>query len=63
MTLDMDLRQPVKQTVGSAELPHLSIRSLPAVDSDQFAEPASRGDSDLSECACPYDCLRDHENE
>ncbi len=63
MALNMDPRQPVKQTVGSAAPSHQWIRGLPTVDGGQFAEPALREDSYLSECECPNDCLRDHENE
>ena len=63
VTLDMDLRQPVKPTIGPVESSQLWIRGLPAIESGQFAEPASREDSYLSECECPHDCLRDHANE
>jgi hypothetical protein len=62
MQFDVDIRQPVRQATGSAEPAHPWILGLSAVDG-----PPDKSDlrpySFRSECECPDDCLRDHENE
>ena len=63
MTLEFDLGQPVLQTVGSVEPSRLWNLGLAADDGGPLAKRAMREDSYLSECECPDDCLRDHENE
>ena len=63
MNLPSDLRQPVLRTTGSFEPSHPWIISLPASNPRSIAEPASPLYSFMSECECPDDCLRDHENE
>jgi hypothetical protein len=61
MQLNIEVRQLVQQTAGSAEplLPWI----LGSVDDGPRVEPALRPYSYTSECECPDDCLRDHENE
>lgn len=61
MKFNIEVRQPVQQTAGSAEPSHPWILGL--VDDGPHAEPALRPYSYRSECECPDDCLRDHENE
>jgi hypothetical protein len=63
MQLDVDLRQPVQQNAGSAEPSNPWIFGPIAVDDDLLVEPALGPYSYRSECGCPDDCLRDHENE
>ena len=63
MQLNVDVRQPIQRTAGSAELSHPWILGLIAVDDEMRAAPAGRPYSFLSECECPDDCLRDHESE
>jgi hypothetical protein len=63
MQLTVDIRQPIQQTTGSPEPSHPWILGLVAVDDDTRAAPGGRPYSFLSECECPDDCLRDHENE
>jgi hypothetical protein len=58
-----DGRQPVQQTTGSAEPSRSRIFGLMAVDDRAIVKPAVRPYSYRSECECPDDCLRDHENE
>ena len=63
MQLNVDVREPVGPTAGSAEPSHPWISGLIAVDDGPFVGPALRPYSYRSECECPDDCLRDHENE
>jgi hypothetical protein len=55
--------QPVQQTAGSSEPSHPWTLGLMAVDDGPLVKPAVRPYSYRSECECPDDCLRDHENE
>jgi hypothetical protein len=62
VNLTLDLPQSLKQSVGSAALSRL--KSLLSTTADRArVDPAARPYSFLSECECPHDCLRDHENE
>lgn len=63
MNLTLDLPQSLKQSVGSAALSRL--KSLLSTNADDRAGggPVTRPYSFQSECECPDDCLRDHENE
>lgn len=63
VTLEFDHRQPVRQTIGSVEPSPRWNLGPAADDGGPLAEPALRKNSYLSECECPDDCLRDHENE
>lgn len=63
MELEMDLRQPIEQTVGSLEPSHLWVLGLALDDDGSIVGPGRRRYSDWAECECPDDCLRDHENE
>lgn len=56
MQLSIEVRQPNQQTAGSKEL--LDAWILGLVDDGPRVEY-----SYTSECECPDDCLRDHENE
>ena len=64
MELDVGTGQPVRGAIGSMEPSHLWILGL-AADDSQVARPRPQGRSYsyLTECECPEDCLRDHENE
>jgi hypothetical protein len=63
MDLNVDLWQPVKETIGSLEPSRLRALGL-AVDEDgSLVGPGRRQYSYWAECECPHDCLRDHENE
>lgn len=63
MNIALTLPEPRKPSVGSVVLS--SLRAIVAAASDRGktlkAEP--RPYSFLSDCECPDDCLRDHENE
>jgi len=61
MQLNIEVRQPVQQTAGSAEPSHPWILGL--ADDGPHVESDLRPYSYRSECECPDDCLRDHENE
>ena len=61
MQLNIEVRQRVQQKAGSAEPSNPWILGL--VDDGPRAEPGLRPYSYTSECECPDDCLRDHENE
>ncbi len=63
MQLNVDVRQPIQQAAGSAEPSHPWILGLIAVEDGPLVKPALRPYSYRSECECPDDCLRDHENE
>ena len=62
MTIELDRRQ-LQPTVGSVEPSRPWILGLVAVDGIPLTEPRVRQETDLSECECPDDCVRDHENE
>ena len=63
MNIELVLPHPRKQSIGSAVLSRL--RALVAATSDRgrTVQSVPRPYSFLSECECPDDCLRDHENE
>ena len=61
MQLTIEVRQPTQQTAGSME--PLDPWILGLVNDGPRVEPAMRPYSYMSECECPNDCLRDHENE
>jgi hypothetical protein len=63
MQFPVDLRQSIPQAAGSAEPSHLWILGPTAADDGPPAMPGARPYSFLSDCECPDDCLRDHENE
>ena len=63
MQLTVDVRQPIRQTAGSAEPSHRWILGPTATDDGQRTRPGAQPYSFLAECECPDDCLRDHENE
>jgi hypothetical protein len=61
--LQLDLHQLVVQTAGALEPSPVWVIGLPAVNPRSVAQPELHLYSYMSECECPYDCLRDHENE
>jgi hypothetical protein len=63
MKLNVDIRQPTRQTAGSAEPSNPWILGLVAADDGPRAVPGGLPYSFFAECECPDDCLRDHENE
>jgi len=63
MQLSSDVPRPAQQMAGSAEPSHPWILGLIARDDSPRATPARSLYSFLTECDCPDDCLRDHENE
>ena len=63
MNLTLDLPQSLKQSVGSSALSRLKSLLSTTADDRAGVDPAARPYSFLSECECPHDCLRDHENE
>jgi hypothetical protein len=63
MQLTVDVNQSTPPTAGSAEPSRGWIFGLTAADDGPLVEPARRPYSYRSECECPDDCLRDHENE
>jgi hypothetical protein len=63
MELDMNPRQPVRRAAAAFEPSHLWALGL-ADDDDAFHARAGKSPySFWTECECPGDCLRDHENE
>jgi hypothetical protein len=63
MDVDGELRQSVKESVGSLEPSHLWALGLAIDDDGSIVGPGKRQYSYWAECECPGDCLRDHENE
>jgi len=63
MHIPLALPESLRQRVGSVVLSRLRILAATATDLDTTADVVPRPYSFLSECECPDDCLRDHENE
>jgi hypothetical protein len=63
MNIALALPESRRQSVGSVVLSRLRILVATATDRDTTADVEPRPYSFLSECECPDDCLRDHENE
>jgi hypothetical protein len=63
MDLKVDLRQSGRSTVRSLEPSRLTARGLAADDDRTLIGRGSGPYSYWSDCECPDDCLRDHENE
>ncbi|TAJ99916.1 MAG: hypothetical protein EPO36_10430 [Chloroflexota bacterium] len=61
MNISLVLPQSRAQSVASTVLSRL--KSLVSPDRDATGSADARPYSFLSECECPADCLRDHENE
>jgi hypothetical protein len=53
----------MKESVVSVALSRLRLRFPTAADRGPRSTPVARPYSFWSECECPDDCLRDHENE
>lgn len=63
MNIPFALPEPRKPSVGSALLSTLRNLLAAAPDRGTALNAEPRPYSFLSECECPDDCLRDHENE
>jgi hypothetical protein len=63
MNIALALPESQTQKVGSVVLSRLRILVAAASDRAKSVKAAPRPYSFLSECECPDDCLRDHENE
>jgi hypothetical protein len=63
VNLALTLPETRKQSIGSVVL--TSLKNIVAAVSDRAAttKPEPHPYSFQSECECPDDCLRDHENE
>jgi hypothetical protein len=57
------LPQSRKQSIGSVVISRLRSLVAAAPARARSVEAVPRPYSFLSECECPHDCLRDHENE
>ena len=63
MQLTVEVNQSTAPTASPAEPSRGLIFGPFAADDGPRLEPARRPYSFTSECECPYDCLRDHDNE
>ena len=63
MNISIALPQPRAQSVAATVLSRLKNLVSPTTDRDGIGSTDVRPYSFLSECECPDDCLRDHENE
>lgn len=63
MNIALALPESRQQSVGSVVLSGLMILVAAAADRGTTVKAVPRPYSFLSECECPDDCLRDHENE
>jgi hypothetical protein len=63
MNISIALPQPRSQSVASAVLSRLKSLVSATTDREGMSSTDPRPYSFLSECECPDDCLRDHENE
>jgi hypothetical protein len=63
MNIALALPESRQQSVGSVVLSGLMILVAAAADRGTTVKAVPRPPSFLSECECPDDCLRDHENE
>ena len=63
MNISIALPQPRTQSVASAVLSRLKSLVSATTDRNDVGSTDARPYSFLSECECPDDCLRDHENE
>lgn len=63
MNVALTLPRARKQTLGSLVLSRLRSLVAAPTDRDTPVQASPRPYSFLSECECPHDCLRDHENE
>ena len=63
MSSSIALPQPRNQSVASAVFSRLKSLVSATTDRDGIGSTDVRPYSFLSECECPDNCLRDHENE
>ena len=59
MTADLGMRRGMDTSSGNANASLDARAGPPGSVPTQAARPAP----EFAECECPYDCLRDHENE
>jgi hypothetical protein len=63
MNISNALPQPRNESIASAVLSRLKSLVAATTDRDGSGSTDVRPYSFLSECECPDNCLRDHENE
>ena len=63
MNIALVLPQSRKQSIGSVALSRLRSLVAATVDRRGSVKVVPRPYSFQSDCECPHDCLRDHENE
>jgi hypothetical protein len=63
MQYTVDLRQSIPQVLGSPKPSYLWLSGPTEADDGQVAVLQAQPYSFMSECQCPDDCPRDHENE
>jgi hypothetical protein len=63
MNVALALPASRRQKLNSGVLSRLRTLVVTATDRRRMARAVPRPYSFLSECECPHDCLRDHENE
>jgi len=63
MNISIALPQPRSQSVAAAVISRLKSLVSATTDREGTGSTDPRPYSFLSECECPDDCLRDHENE
>jgi hypothetical protein len=63
MQLTVDVHRSTRQTASSGEASPGWILGPTVADDARLAIPRPQAYSFLSDCECPDDCLRDHENE
>lgn len=63
MNTAVALPRPRKQTLASIVISRLRSLVAAPTERDRSVKAVARPYSFLSECECPHDCLRDHENE
>jgi hypothetical protein len=63
VNISVALPQPRTQSVASVVLARLRSLVSATADRDALGRTDARPYSFQSECECPDDCLRDHENE
>jgi len=63
MNIALTLPKAGKQTLGSNMLSRFRSFVADTTDRGRSVNEKARPYSFLSECECPHDCLRDHENE
>lgn len=63
MQFTVDVHRSIRQTERSSDASPGWTVGPPSADDARLARPRPQAYSFLSDCECPDDCLRDHENE